>query len=51
MQIVAAQCLICFAAASFVCLIWTRVLNCMLVSAAKDKYAFYRLKREDDDDE
>ena len=51
LQIVAAQCLICFAAASFVCLIWTRVLNCMLVSAAKDKYAFYRLKREDDDDE
>ena len=42
---------ICFAAASFVCLIWTRVLNHLLLSAAKDKYAFYRLKREDDDDE
>lgn len=51
LNMVAIQGIICFAAASFVCLIWTRVLNCMLVSAAKDKYAFYRLKREDDDDE
>ena len=51
LQTVAAQAVICFAAASFVCLIWTRVLNHLLLSAAKDKYAFYRLKREDDDDE
>lgn len=48
---VAAQAVICFAAASFVCLLWTRVINYLLFSAAKDKYAFYRLKREDDDDE
>lgn len=47
----AAQAIICFAAASFVCLLWTRVINYLLFSAAKDKYAFYRLKREDDDDE
>lgn len=47
----AAQCLICFAAVSFVCLIWTRVLNTLLISATKDKFAFYRLKREDVDDE
>lgn len=51
LQTVAAQAVICFAAVSFVCLIWTRVLNHLLLSAAKDKYAFYRLKREDDDDE
>lgn len=48
---VAAQAVICFAAAAFVCLLWTRVINYLLFSAAKDKYAFYRLKREDDDDE
>lgn len=51
LQTVAAQAVICFAAASFACLVWTRVLNHLLLSAAKDKYAFYRLKREDDDDE
>ena len=51
LQTVAAQAVICFAAASFVCLVWTRVINHLLLSASKDKYAFYRLKREDDDDE
>ena len=51
LQTVAAQAVICFAAASFTCLVWTRVINHLLLSAAKDKYAFYRLKREDDDDE
>lgn len=48
---VAIQAIICCAAASFACLLWVRVINHLLLSAAKDKYAFYRLKREDDDDE
>lgn len=51
MSVLAVQSLICFAAAAFVSLLWTRVLNHMLLSAAKDKYAFYRLQREDEDDE
>lgn len=48
---VAIQAIICFAAAAFCSLLWTRVMNTMLLSAAKDKCKYFGFVREDDDDE
>ena len=45
------QALICVVTAAFCNLLWTRVINVMLLSASKDKYKYFRLVREDDDDE
>jgi hypothetical protein len=47
----ALQALICFVSGAFISLLWSRFINCMLVSIAKDKYKYYGLVREDDDDE
>ncbi len=48
---VASQAIICVAAGAFCNLLWGRVINVMLFSASKDKYKYFRLVREDDDDE
>lgn len=48
---VAVQGLICFAATAFCSLLWTRVINALLLSASKNKYKYFRFVREDDDDE
>ena len=50
-NIFAMQALICVVTAAFCNLLWTRVISAMLLSASKDKYAYFRLVREDDDDE
>jgi SecD/SecF fusion protein len=47
----ALQALICFISGAFISLLWSRFINCMLVSVAKDKYKYYGFVREDDDDE
>ncbi len=47
----ALQALICIVSAAFCNLLWTRVINVMLLSASKDKYKYFGLVREDDDDE
>ena len=51
MSAIAAQAIICVVAAAFCNLLWGRVINLMLLSASKDKYKYFRLVREDDDDE
>lgn len=45
------QALICVVAGAFCNLLWGRVINYTYLSASKDKYKFYGLVREDDDDE
>ena len=48
----ALQALICIVAGAFCNLLWTRVINVMLLSASKDKYKYFRfVRKEDDDDE
>ncbi len=47
----ACQAIICIATGAFCNLLWGRVLNVMLLSASKDKYKYFRLVREDEDDE
>lgn len=47
----AIQAIICVVTGAFCNLLWGRALNCMLLSAHKDKYKYFRLVREDDDDE
>ena len=47
----ALQAIICVVAGAFCNLVWGRVINVMLLSASKDKYKYFRLTREDDDDE
>ena len=48
---VAAQALIAVVTGAFISLLWGRVINYMLLSASKDKYKYFKLVREDDDDE
>ncbi len=48
---VACQAIICIFTGAFCNLLWGRVINVMLLSASKDKYKYFRLVREDDDDE
>jgi hypothetical protein len=45
------QALICLAAGALCNLLWGRVINHLLFSASKDKYKYFGLVREDDDDE
>jgi hypothetical protein len=45
------QALICLAVAALCNLLWGRVINHLLLSASKDKYGYFGLVREDDDDE
>ena len=47
----ALQALICVVTGAFCNLLWTRVINVMLLSASKNKYKYFRFVREDDDDE
>ena len=47
----ALQALICIATGAFCNLLWTRFINCMLLSASKNKYKYFRFVREEDDDE
>jgi hypothetical protein len=48
---IALQAIICLVAGAFCNLVWGRVLNVLFLSASKDKYKYFRLVREDDDDE
>ncbi len=48
---VASQAVICVIAAAFCNLLWGRMINVMLFSASKDKYKYFRLVREDDEDD
>ena len=50
-QTLAWQAILCIAAGAFCSLLWTRVISFMLMSASKNKYNYFRLVREDDDDE
>ena len=47
----ALQALICFVTGAFCNLLWTRFISHMMLSASKNKYKYFRLVREDDDDE
>ena len=47
----ALQALICIVTGAFCNLLWTRIINVMLLSASKNKYKYFRFVREDDDDE
>jgi preprotein translocase subunit SecD len=47
----ALQALICLITGVFCNMLWTRAINVMLLSASKDKYKYFGLVREDDDDE
>ncbi len=51
LQTIACQALICIVAGAFCNLLWGRAINVMLLSISKDKYKYFRLVREDDDDE
>lgn len=45
------QLLICVVAGAFNSLLWGRVINHLNLSASKDKYKYFGMVREDDDDE
>ena len=45
------QMMLCVVAGAFCNLLWGRVINYTFLSASSDKYKFYGLVREDDDDE
>lgn len=47
----ASQLVICVLVAAFCNLLWARGINHVLLSASKDKYKYYRLVREDDEDD
>ena len=47
----ALQAIICVITAAFCSLLWGRVINHMLLSASANKYKYFRIVREDDDDE
>jgi hypothetical protein len=51
LQALAWQAILCVAVGAFCSLLWTRVVSYMLMSASKNKYNYFRLVREDDDDE
>lgn len=51
LHMLAIQAIVCAAVAAFCSLLWTRVINYLLMSAAKNKYEYFRFVREDDDDE
>ena len=45
------QALLCFAVAAFCNLVWGRAINSVALNTCKDKYKYFGLVREDDDDE
>lgn len=45
------QAMVCAGAAAFCSLLWTRVINYLLMSASRNKYEYFRFVREDEDDE
>lgn len=47
----ALQAIICIVAGGFCNLVGSRIFNTMLLAIAKDQYKYFRLEREDDDDE
>ena len=47
----ALQALICFITGAFCNLLWGRLINFLYMSACKDKYKYFHIVREDDDDE
>jgi len=47
----ALQAIICIVMAALCNLVEGRVINALLLSASKDKYKYFRLVREDEDDE
>ena len=47
----ATQAIICIVTGAFCNLLWTRVINYMFLSASKNKYKYFRIVREDNDDE
>ncbi len=51
LQTLATQAIICIVTGAFCNLLWTRVINYMLLSASKNKYKYFREVREDNDDE
>ena len=51
LNVFAIQAIICIVTGAFCNLLWTRVINVMLLSASKNKYKYFRFVREDDDDE
>ncbi len=48
---IACQAVICVFAGAFCNLLWGRFINLLLLSSSKDKYKYFHLVREDDDDE
>ena len=51
LQTFATQAIICIVTGAFCNLLWTRVINYMFLSASKNKYKYFRIVREDNDDE
>jgi preprotein translocase subunit SecD len=51
MYTLALQAIICVCTAAFCNLLWTRVINVMLLSASKDKYNYFRFARNEEDDD
>ncbi len=47
----ALQALICLITGAFCNLLWGRLINFLYMSASKDKYKYFHIVREDDDDE
>ncbi|MBQ7323628.1 MAG: hypothetical protein IJW96_03595 [Clostridia bacterium] len=47
----ATQALICIVTGAFCNLLWTRVINYMFLSASNDKYKYFRVVREDNDND
>ena len=45
------QAIICLVAGAFNSLLWGRVINALFLSASKDKYKYFGLVREEEDDE
>lgn len=51
LQTLATQAIICIVTAAFCNLLWTRVINYLFLGASKNQYQYFRVVREDDDDE
>ncbi len=48
---IACQAIICIFTGAFCNIAWGRAINCMLLSASKDKYKYFHFVREDDGDD
>lgn len=51
LQTLATQAIICIVTGAFCNLLWTRFINYTFLSASKNKYKYFRVVREDNDDE